>query len=639
MIKRLNLIINKYPILVIFSAAIIVRLVFLRQLFAGPFFNVPLVDEITYCNFAVNFVTTGVLSGGAFWQAPLYQFFLSFVYWLAAGNFFLVIRIVQAVIGAVNCVLIYLVARNYSGKKNVALLAGLIAVFYGPFLFFEYELLNPVLEIFLNLLVLLLWERSCSSKKKGLLFLCGLFIGLSAITRGSILLLLPVFIIMIARQFQKKLAYSYFLFISAVILLILPVTIYNYARSGDFIPISYNTGINFYLGNNACYDEAVALKPNMEWIRLVNEPMQAGYIRYQDRSSYFFRKSWQWIKTNPKDFMQLEAKKLLLFLSANEVMRNTYIYAFRRYSSILCILLWKIKYFAFPFGFIFPLFLLGVLQGEKLRGAKSILYYYIGLLSLFVIMFFVTARYRLPVVPVMIVFAAQGLCWFREVIKAGKKKQIIGGILVIIVGLFITNYSVTEMSPEHDPNAYYQLAKHYYSQNGLVQAEKNYQQAFFLDSDYPDAVYGLGNVAYKKKDYQKALEYYQQAIEIAPDFPHAYRSAGLSYANMGNYDKAMEIYKKAAAAKIDLIRIYQEIAELYNNNYQDYDQALVYYKKVIKLGNKEFLPHYKIGLIYLDVYGDREAAKEYLEKAKQRCSYWSYQKKIDLLLWKCAEKS
>ena len=56
-------------------------------------------------------------------------------------------------------------------------------------------------------------------------------------------------------------------------LIIFPVTLRNYLIGDDWVLISANGGVNFYIGNNAHYDSTVAIHPGLHWERLVGNPL------------------------------------------------------------------------------------------------------------------------------------------------------------------------------------------------------------------------------------------------------------------------------------------------------------------------------------------------------------------------------
>ena len=68
-------------------------------------------------------------------------------------------------------------------------------------------------------------------------------------------------------------------FALGVILAVTPVAWRNWAIGGDGVGISYNAGINLYIGNNPDYAETVAIRPGWEWDDLVTQPARAGIER------------------------------------------------------------------------------------------------------------------------------------------------------------------------------------------------------------------------------------------------------------------------------------------------------------------------------------------------------------------------
>ena len=95
----------------------------------------------------------------------------------------------QAVLGSVNCVLIYFLGRRLFSSAVGFAAAGLAAI-YGPLIFFDAEFLPSVLAVFLDLLLLLslLWATSGGYLRR---LVPGLLFGLAALCVANILLFLP----------------------------------------------------------------------------------------------------------------------------------------------------------------------------------------------------------------------------------------------------------------------------------------------------------------------------------------------------------------------------------------------------------------------------------------------------------------
>ena len=196
-------------------------------------------------------------------------------------------------------------------------------------------------------------------------------------------------------------------FLLGLLLAIAPVTLRNYAIGGDAVLISANAGINFYLGNNSDYQRTVNIRPGWEWYELLNRAkVEAQAERLVQQSDFYLNKALEYIVAQPVDYLVLLAQKTHLFWRGDEIGRNQDLYFWRRYTAILSATMWKWG-IAFPFGLVGPLALVGLALAIRQR-ACSLPLLFVVLYSLSVIAFFVTARYRLPVIPLLLVYAAYG---------------------------------------------------------------------------------------------------------------------------------------------------------------------------------------------------------------------------------------
>jgi len=126
---------------VVFLVALAVRLIALFQSRHDPFFAHPIIDSATYDRMAWDYARGRPLWDGAFWQPPLYPWLLGLFYKLA-GHALLGARIVQAIVGALSCVLLYAIGRRAFDRK-VAAGAALTMAVYGPLVYFDGEILPP----------------------------------------------------------------------------------------------------------------------------------------------------------------------------------------------------------------------------------------------------------------------------------------------------------------------------------------------------------------------------------------------------------------------------------------------------------------------------------------------------------------
>ena len=103
--------------LAIFGLALLVRLIYLLQYRTNPFFDFPIIDSATYDRIAWNYARGLPLWDDAFWQPPLYPWFLGIVY-RALGHTLFGARLAQICIGSLSCALLYAIGRRVFGRAQ-----------------------------------------------------------------------------------------------------------------------------------------------------------------------------------------------------------------------------------------------------------------------------------------------------------------------------------------------------------------------------------------------------------------------------------------------------------------------------------------------------------------------------------------
>jgi hypothetical protein len=267
------------------------------------------------------------------------------------------------------------------------------------------------------------------------------------------------------------------------------VSLRNYLIGGDAVLISYNGGVNFYIGNNPQYERTVNIRPGWEWDDLVGLPLEAGIERPSRKAQFFYAKSWEYISGQPLDYLGLLGRKAWTFWQGDEVGRNQDIYYWRNYSALLGGLLWKAG-LAFPFGLVAPLSLLGL--GLTLcRREGVLLLLLVAAHFAAVIAFFVADRYRLPAVPVLLLFAAQGACWLWAHRQLWQGKLALAGVALL---LLLCNWGLPPMQMGGDAAIHYNLGQAYAREQRIAEARAEYAQAVGLDSTYWQAWLNLGSM-------------------------------------------------------------------------------------------------------------------------------------------------
>ena len=572
--------VGRRPLWIVLVLALLMRVAYVLEIDDSPLFTYPAVDSETYTRQAEGLAAGNWLGvgQGPFWQPPLYPYFLGAVKASFPVGFFHVARLLQALLGALVCAMVWWVGR-YMFNPAVGLLAGLSAAVCGPLIFFDGELLPASLSAFLNLsaLVILLrvWRRPTGWGYIG----AGAAFGFAALAVPTVMMFALMVPIDIIRRFPHRqgLVFSV-LFLLGSALPIGPVAARNYIVGGDQVVISYNMGINFYIGNNADYERTVAIRPGWEWDELVTQPARAGFSRPTEKSAYFMERALDYIRAEPVAWMGLMMRKMGAFWHGDEVGRNQPIYYWRNYSSILSATLWKAG-IAFPFGLAAPLALWGVLLSLR-RIGPTLPMMYVMSYCMGVAMFFVSARYRVPVLPVVLVFAAYGVYGLYAWAGAGRWRAVGLGLAVCVLFALPVNRNLGSMDMDGDAAIHYNLGNAYAKRGDRQQALAEFTQSVEKDPRYWQAWLNLGSVKGILGDMRGAGEIFARLSREAPEQVEPWLNLAHVRIMQRDLRGAFAAYEAALAINPKLLPAYVEMITLYGRM-EDLAQAAQVLKRAI----------------------------------------------------------
>ena len=527
--------------------ALSLRLVHAFQMSASPLFTMPAVDAATYAEQAASLAEGNWLGRGQgpFWQPPLYPYFLGVIKLAFSESFYYVSRFAQALIGSFTCALLYLVGRRLFGS-GVGFIGGFIAAVYGPLIYFDARLLPAGLATFLTLVSLLLLMRAVERPTKSIFTATGFVLGLASLTAAILASLIPGVAIWLVYWLRKNAAPAVVAFLLGAVLAITPVTLRNYIIGEDFVPISYNGGVNFYIGNNANAEQTLALRPGWEWEELVALPLREGITRPSAKSLFFYRQALEYMQDAPLDYMGLLAAKTAQFWSGDEIERNQEMYYWRKYSSVLASTLWKWGV-AFPFGLVSPLALLGLIVYIRRRGVALPVIFVLGY-SFAVISFFVAARYRLPIVPLLILFAAYGGNWLCARWRQQSWRQALLPTAVLALLVLLVNWDLPLMDERGKAATHNDLGNAYLQQGRYDLTLLKYEQATRLDSTYWQAWFNLGSLRALRGDLRGALPILLNVLEHERERADVWSNVAGVYVGLGQYQQAAEVLEQAVVA-------------------------------------------------------------------------------------------
>jgi tetratricopeptide (TPR) repeat protein len=620
---------------IVLAIALILRVFHLYQIRINPFFYHPIVDAWDYHKDALEMLRTGDWVGSrAFFQAPLTTYFLAAIYKLT-GIDLLVPRIVQVMVGSLTAAGMFVLARRLFSEK-AAWIAGLVTACYPLLIFFEGELLAPAITIFLDVAIFLVLFRVARGKTLWYWILPGLLLGLRALATTNILATIPVFWIWLSigshAVHEKAPAVrpraqgprrrgglaAAAVFTLGILTAIAPVAVRNTLLHKEFVLVSSNAGINFYLGNSGGYDAKIAMRPGADWDEFVSEHVRTGFKVGPEMSGYFFEEALDYMARNPGEYLRLLLYKAYLCVRGDEIMRNQEIYPFRNYSKALSLLMWKVNAragpgLAFPFGLLLPLAWPGCLLAIRRRHSDGLLLLAYGAVyALSVIAFFVTARYRLPVVVPLILLLAYGWSeirgWWRPV-----RIRVIAISGVILIGL-ISNWIVGPMPDEMNPDAYYSLAGTMAAQGDREGAERYYARTLEMNPRDAAAWLNLGLEVYQEAGLlDRAETCYRKALEVRPEYATAVFNLGYLAELRGRPALAESLYLEAVRLDPLLEVAYLNLAILELSR-ADYAQANEFYQKAYRVNPESGRALVGLGVTAFEIRG-MAPALEYFDQA------------------------
>ncbi len=567
-------------------APLLVRAIAWLELRGDPFFRLLVVDARSYHDTAVQLAGGLFRADLPFWQPPLYPHLLGVLYAIGGPNPDLA-RWLQIVLGSLSCVLLFRLGSRFFGR-TAGWTAWGIAALYAPLIYFDLQILNATIGLFLMLLAFERVTAPGASRRKGAA-LGGLALGLAGITVASLLIVTPVLGLAIFHSERRVSRDSgaqgrvrpratplpaWLIFLAGCSLPVLGITAWNWAGSGEAVVISYNGGVNFWIGNNPDYDTTVALRPGRAWKELMQRPVNAGVIRLGETSSWWYRESWRWIREDPLEWGSLLLKKTRLLLRGDEIYRNQEIYPFRERSRVLRSLLWVFGP-AFPFGFLLPLAGAGAVllavgggKGGANRqqnltdmspspadpwgtgsGARAVflLLALIASLGLSVVAFFVTARYRLPMVPLLILLAAGGCAHAPALLRRsrhGLAKAV--AALVLLALLLASNTGLPAMPRSFNSDTYFDMGTEFFMNGDLQRAMVQYHRALSLNPRNAEAAHNLGGVLLRMGRLEEAEECFRMVLKMHHGDLHALQNLAAVAFHSGDLYKAGWFYTQAA---------------------------------------------------------------------------------------------
>jgi len=599
----------------VFFLALFIRLLYLNQITSTPLFHGLAVDDEKYESFALQILKGNFTHKDFIYLNALYPFFLALIY-LIFGHSNLSVVLIQGIIDSISCVVIYYIASILFNKK-VGIIAALTYACYGIAIFYTGILLAPTVVIFFTLLFIASLLFAQETRRTLIFFISGILFGFVVLARPNVslfLFFLPMWFFTVLKNkvgIRKSIQGSLLLLVGFLMIISL-ITVRNYSIEKRFSPFSVQGGINFYTGNNPkaqghfMSPHGISISPVEQVKTSIHHAEQESGERLtpSQSSRYWFFKGLQFIKNNPLDALNLYTKKFALFWRKEEIPLNI------NYSlSKTLVPIFRLPFFSF--GIIAPFAILGIILFTR-RKSNLLLTLFIFSYMVSVIIFFISARYRLPITPFLIIYSSYTIYHLVEMINAKEVKgiTILGVILILIFLGMNKNFAYFEIVPA---SHYNNLGKIYCKEGLLDKAIVELRNALSNDPHFVEAHCNLG-IAYLRKGLIKgAINEYKKALKINPNYAVAHYNLGNAYVKKGMLDEAIAEFKKVIALNTTFAEAYTNLGSVYAQKGM-LDEAIAEFKKVITINPNFAEAHMNLSVAYY-YKGNYERAIVHCDKA------------------------
>ena len=540
----------------LFAFVFLVRLVTLTRLASSPSLF-PLGGDMHFYDDWARQILQGRLTDHlAFYGLPLYAYLLALLYKIFGFSPF-VPGFLQACLDAGTATLIYKIAvrvfrKNGDLVRNNASAIGLAAAagwaFFVPAQAYCVILMPATWMVFV--FWFLVWqivnaERLFSPWRS---FGYGILIGIAATGIATILFLVPL--VLAAVLLKPRVAADgpppWIARSAAIGLLFLglgagtaPCWIHNYFIAHDRVFLSAHSGINFWLGNNPDATgyphfpglhagQAAMLKDS---IALAEAAAGRG-LKRSEVSEYWAAKARNYIRNHFGAWLKLLGQKLGNFWNAFE------------YDDLSVISYYRQQGIVFPgphFGIVAALAFPGLLFSLGRFPASRWVFAAILLHVAAVLPVFITERYRLAVVPGLLLFAAFGLETLWRKCSLGNYRALpvyLGALLVAAILVTL---------PRKDPALWamdaYNSGRQALESNNLQLADVLLRRAYSYVPGNAETNLALGNLRLAQGDRESAKSFYRASLQAEPSHKGALNNLGVLALEEGLWQAAIELFQ------------------------------------------------------------------------------------------------
>lgn len=503
---------------------------------ASAFGVAPVLDEEAYIGWGRRIAQGDWLGTRVFGMEPLYPYTLAVVFSVTGGSL-LAVRLLQVALGVLATVLTFLVARRMFGAPAGIAAAAVLAL-YGPLYLFTAEVEKATFTLCVAALFIWVVARAREAKSLTLWGAAGATYGALMLLRGNFVPLLAALLVWVGwRSRSWKLPAAV---LAGVVVVLAPVAIRNRVVGGEWVLTTASGGLNFFIGNGP---GATGTNRPLEFARLTPLHEIADFeaeasrrvgrkLTPSESSRFWLGEGLRALAADPANAVKLWATKALLAVNAHEVPDN---YSFRcARDEIMPSLYLGIV----DFGMLVSLALVGVLLARD-RSTRWLPFFVLAFATTLVV-FFVLARYRVPLLPALAVLAGYGVAQLGAALKRRDWKGLKVAAPALVVALVVTHAPLAQASygPAHQAHCHDLIGTSWLEAGQFEAAEQHLRQAVTLAPEDAEARYNLGVALQSMGKFDEAEQSYRDAIARRPKHDQAHYNLALLLVRKGQTQEA-----------------------------------------------------------------------------------------------------
>jgi len=388
---------------------------------ASPYFTAipPDTDQAFYAEWARNLLNGTWPGNRAFFNSPYYPYYLALIYTIGEDNY--TPRIIQMLMGVLTCALVYQIGTTIAGRRT-GLIAAVLISLYGPIAFYNQEYTTAPHNMLLVTSAVYFALRLSKNQNPINALALGTAVGFGTLGQPQIAIILPAILIWLWHKRISRVLISYAAVLFPFAIIVGLPTAHNLIAANQLGVVTTSGPYNLYIGNN----------PDATGTFYVIDP---AVRRSFDNSDYLIAVV-DYIRQQPASWLFLTANKTASYLlrSDAELGSNVnYHYWGVAYSPTLQRLPLNLE--------LVVIFALVSLPMVRRKPSFSLLFACILSYSLATIVIFVQARFRIVIMPLVLIVMAAAIheMWIRFSHSKSRKwvLLLLGAVLLAYLPLAI----------------------------------------------------------------------------------------------------------------------------------------------------------------------------------------------------------